>query len=702
MAWNYDDNEVNGVIDSNIKDAPPNPPGVNTAATMRSMLKLYWAVIRSQVSKAINDIDLFVATTRTAIDLQINNTVQSVHADLNSHNTTIAASLANTLTAVEIRAVAAEAKADSVFTTFSLAKFQGKWNPTTNLPTLVAAPSSNGVWYEMANSGTSNITGTSEVYAVGDRLIGSNTSWFRIPLALIPSNGSVSYIKLTPEIQQSLGNQEALATINGKDLLYALQDSNEDVVMALYKDGSTSFDYKFEIPVSNGLSIDQTSRTIKLKFGQIEGNVPFGSGTVQSEQTAYINNKQAIYVLKDSNDDVVFVIYEDGTSNLMPADFASLLTEIAVARGLTASINERLAGVISDRGLPTTPIWGIEKLRRWTSWKRQQDYRYDLVVIGDSFVQGNYFIGLLRTFLIAEGYLNGGAGYCGFSRYGATISTANQAATTALVVSYTISDWAFSVANNFGVEGYITSSIANTVLTLTANEVTNNVTLIYEKHPSAGDFRYKVNAGEWITVSTASATQDIGNLIIDTSGAGSAFTIQVEALAAGVILCGAIGRNTGNVLTLHKAGISGGTASLFGVNALWSKTVELLTPKAAIIMFTTNEMNGNVTPAAFKVNVQAIITKLRTIDPMMDLILGVPTFTKYETEDPRTYSLKDYASILFQLAQENHTAFVNHALALGAFSQAVVDAAFTSTDRVHPGTRGKYLIADNFFRTLKK
>ena len=62
MAWNYDDSEIDGIVDSNLKSSPPNAPGVNTAAVVRALLKAFWRGIRGQVSQAVTSMDAVQAS----------------------------------------------------------------------------------------------------------------------------------------------------------------------------------------------------------------------------------------------------------------------------------------------------------------------------------------------------------------------------------------------------------------------------------------------------------------------------------------------------------------------------------------------------------------------------------------------------------------------------------------------------------------
>ncbi|MGX5854503.1 SGNH/GDSL hydrolase family protein [Dyadobacter jiangsuensis] len=685
-------------------------------------------------------------------------------------------------------------------------KVKGNWNVGTNTPNIAAASKADGDAYIVKGAGATSISGESIDAADGDvfHWNATDAKWIYRKAATIPASKSVGRNSLDDELIQTVGETEEIAMVNGKKALYIVRDVNKDVIFTIFDDETTSLDTDVSIGVSNGLSVQRVGKSYILGFGNSEGQLPFGTGNVQSEEFLYVNGKRALFVFRDSNQDVVdayfadgttlndpivtigagslglsvsqtgkniqltgtpanitigvknglkitrtgldYVLdygnsegeapygsgvlstediafvngkeilhavldsnkdvveawFKDGTTFSAPVGLAGMISEIAAARGSKLTLNDRIVPVITSNGLPTTPIWGAEFLKRWIAYRRNQDSRFDWILIGDSYTQGNYFSANLRAWLIAEGYLNGGAGWCGFNRWGTSVGSINQAVNSALSVSYTIADWSAGTANNMGVDGYITSLVANTVLTLTATEATASVTLLFERHTGGGDFRYRIGSGSWTVVSTNNATQDTSTVVINTAGSGNSFIIEVEPLAVGIILCGAIGRNTGNVLNVHKCGISGGQASLFGSTALWSTSVSHLSPKGAVIMFGTNEMAANLAPATFKTNVQNIITKLRTADPVIDIILACPTFTKYETEDPRTYSLKDYASVLFQLAQENQAAFINHGLAMGTFSQALVDNGFMHSDRVHPAAKGGYLIADNFFKLLKK
>lgn len=155
MPWNYDDEEINGIVDANVKDSPPNPPAVNTASTLRSMLKSFWAAMRGQVSAAVDYFDDFVAVTETRIN--------------------------------EV-----EAKADAIFEQFSMADGLGTYNAATGVATIketgttftpvMVASQPKGKYFDISVGGTVNIfDGSPTAVSAGGKIISRGTKWDYIP-----------------------------------------------------------------------------------------------------------------------------------------------------------------------------------------------------------------------------------------------------------------------------------------------------------------------------------------------------------------------------------------------------------------------------------------------------------------------------------------------------------------------------------------
>lgn len=348
-------------------------------------------------------------------------------------------------------------------------------------------------------------------------------------------------------------------------------------------------------------------------------------------------------------------------------------------------------------------VYGVQNLKVWNAWKKNPNFRYDWLLIGDSYTQGNFYSGLLRDKLLADGYKDGGPGYCSFGRWGLTEDYSIDGSIDAkqLTFSYNLKQWESIKQNMYGPCNHVKNNAANALITVTAKVPLSTLTLIYERHPGAGKFRYRVNKGAWKIASANSTKQGIGGLVINVASLGNNINVQVQALAAGQIFCGVLGKRDGNVFTMHKVGSSGAQASVFAQNTLWEASTRLLTPKGVIIMFGTNEHGENVPPAVMRANVQNIINKIRNMSPACDIVIMCPVETEYEKEKPRKYKLANYRNMLYQLAVTNKTAFIDHSKAFGHFSQALVDQHIMETDRLHPGPKGGEMIANTIYSVLK-
>jgi lysophospholipase L1-like esterase len=361
---------------------------------------------------------------------------------------------------------------------------------------------------------------------------------------------------------------------------------------------------------------------------------------------------------------------------------------------------------------PTKPIVvaatpktaNFDKLIGFNTFKASQSTPYNLLMIGDSYVQGNFFSWQLRAKLLGDGYLDGGPGYCSFGRWSATElnSIDSSIDPTELTFTYDPTKWTSESINTYGPCDYVSNITPNATINVKSTVSLSTMTILYERHTSSGDFRYRVNGGNWTTISAINAKQDVNSVVVDVSSAGSSINLDIEPLKAGEVFFGVLGKRAGNVLTLDKVGSSGATAEFFAHNELWKESIKMLSPNGVIIIFGTNEMVANVTPAQFKINVQNIITQVKDVAPTCDIMIMCPPQTMYETEDPRTYKIAAYADVLYKLAQENNAAFINLPLVFGPFSQASVTNDLMDPDRKHPGEKGGELIANTVFAAFKK
>ena len=126
--------------------------------------------------------------------------------------------------------------------------------------------------------------------------------------------------------------------------------------------------------------------------------------------------------------------------------------------------------------------FGAERMKRWISWKTLQDYRYDLVCIGDSFTHGSYWTSLFRDLLLAESYPDGGPGWAGFGWAGASKVLRNSSIDLPeLDYDLNESDW----TNVYGTGGHgaavehLVAAAVDKVLTLTAGTALSAVQVLF-------------------------------------------------------------------------------------------------------------------------------------------------------------------------------------------------------------------------------
>ncbi|AMR30827.1 hypothetical protein A0256_05000 [Mucilaginibacter sp. PAMC 26640] len=346
----------------------------------------------------------------------------------------------------------------------------------------------------------------------------------------------------------------------------------------------------------------------------------------------------------------------------------------------------------------------FEKLTAWKVYKTNHSTPYNLAVFGDSYVQGNYFTSLLRNKLLNDGNEDGGPGYCSFGRYDPTglYSIDSSIDPEQLTFTYDPLKWTLNKERTVGPCGDVISAVANATINVTATVPLDAVTIIFEQHPDAGDFRYRLNGGAWVTVSISADVQSTNTYTIETDKLGDKIAIEIESLSVGQRFCGVVGQRWGSFLTVDKAGMSGGVSVFFGQDYPWESAVEALAPNGAVIMFGTNEQLLNLDPESLTLNVQFMIDHLRHYNPACDIMLISPPETKYATEENHKYKLSQYADAMHKLALANNTAFIDFEKIFPKFTQSSVDQGLMNADRVHPGPKGGELIAQTIFTAFKK
>ena len=352
---------------------------------------------------------------------------------------------------------------------------------------------------------------------------------------------------------------------------------------------------------------------------------------------------------------------------------------------------------------------GLAGLTRWTNFQATAGARLQIGMIGDSYTQNrSRYTKRLKQTLTAQ-YGDLGAGFLGFASFSASGLNGSVDDTQ---LNYTIvyTNWTTVNGSGYGPDaGHVTSLSNNASLTIQVLKTVETNKLYYVKNSGSAGFHYRirdaVTTNSWVTVPTAAATLGLGLTSIDVHTNIAPYYIDIETLGIGVSLIGAEAIKTGSGVVAHKLGCSGGRADQFAVNVVSQAALNELNLDL-IIMFATNEQNGNKTPASFKAALQNIITTVRSVKPGIDVILMLPCYTQYELEIPKAYKLHDYGKVMLEVVAANNAAYIDFSDVFGPATQLqnLIDAGLMATDRIHPSTTGVgsggYLMADTISKSI--
>jgi hypothetical protein len=399
----------------------------------------------------------------------------------------------------------------------------------------------------------------------------------------------------------------------------------------------------------------------------------------------------------------VRVTYDNNSSltNIPPVGKNTFQFQVGVSSTDYKQFSRNFDTYLNTMDSMNVTMWGFDRLRKWNAWKQQQDYRYDLVLTGDSYTDGNYFGKKFYDLLQTQGLPYGGAGFCSFLSgdgplNGVSIDSTKFKANWA-TGAWTNLTYAPNGTTSWAPAGNsVKATGASSIITLTAGETYDSIKVIYFMRSGGGSFQWKINAGSNTSVSTANGSNAVGILTIPTNGVSAPFTITLTAGDNTIEFGGAIARRNGNLLNVHKVGLTGSNASMFAQNSLFNSSITPLSAKGIVLMWATNEQNASIVPSVMKQYVQRIANYYRGQDSLCDLIFMAPMATKYD--GARAYRSSEYANVMFQLAQENNGAFIDFNKIFGAFSQQQINNQMIAGDSVHPGARGSFVYSQTMLK----
>ena len=617
----------------------------------------------------------------------------------------------------------------------------------TNLSADFPSPTSNsGKWYFINGvsgvfSGANSPTGSAED---GGYVFSDGSAWLlrgAAPIHLV--DNQVTFEKLTQDLQRRFD------TISNTEAFWSVVDEAGYAPLFVKANGTVYANLPITTTVSNGLSVTQNKATgeISANFGTSEGTIPVDDIELSKADDNTLFADYAL-VVHDNDNYIAFAVKKNG--DIVNKAYSELLTRVTTAEAGITTLESDVTTLQSDvttlqnqntvaAGYTTTLNDYATRLLRMKLGRvayighAEPNGTDDIAkgpikvcMIGDSYTHGRYRVCqpfrdmMLSTKNGGKGFQNAGAGYLSFAWHSQN-SDGSARLPNSSVDNYEL-DMDIDIANvaKFdltagGGHGPDASHIESNTNGATFDiEVKgtplDSFKLMYVTQTGGGDFTYSVNGGAAVTVST-DAAESVSTVNINLSAQTSVpYNITVTC-DTNVILLGGVGDKdvTDNDLSgfqLHKCGKSGATGGVFAATDLWKHSFAELDSDATFIMFATNEMGGNISPTGnYTTWIERIIDNIREVKPMQDIVLMLPTFTKYEWEDPKTYKLGDYRDALISIANDKSCGFIDFSRivqpiestgltsGVDAQFQLLVDENIMSTDRVHPTHVGGYLMS---------
>lgn len=235
----------------------------------------------------------------------------------------------------------------------------------------------------------------------------------------------------------------------------------------------------------------------------------------------------------------------------------------------------------------------------------------------------------------------------------------------------------------------------NATLTLTSVTATTYV-VHYLQQSGGGSFDISVDGGPVTSVDTNGTDQyqtatisGTGQLLIDITGIAS----------LGVTIAGIECRNdTNGEILFHKLGSGGARASTFAnQNSIYAvDAYSALRLDVAMILVGTNDNYSDVVPSVFKSELETIIARLKSANPLIDIVL----VGAGDNGSSHAYTIQEYNAEMYALATENDYATISLYEFLGPYADANGRGLYSDID--HPNADGGQVIGRSIINRLLK
>ncbi|MGR1582428.1 hypothetical protein ACSSNL_13300 [Thalassobius sp. S69A] len=418
------------------------------------------------------------------------------------------------------------------------------------------------------------------------------------------------------------------------------------------------------------------------------------------EIRTFVRNGASGAVVVDEAGNVLAEMEESDTSAMEDA-IAALEAEVQTARGDEESLSARLASSLSPEGGLRVPRVNRDAMRqmrlRQAQLRAGTSLQINHVLCGDSFTHNwERWSGRFARDMVAR-YGDGGGGWTGYGYQGAYAGPYTTGGAQPVLVNgnarpdlYPITydgSWDRVTLSPSPDMLYITSSTPGDKITREVPAAPDHTALRLVWIATAdGVVRWRVDGGNWTALNVQGTFETIQWADIPlTAGAHS---VEIEIVTGTVKLCGDNALSDAPGYRVHKIARSGSRVSQWVEQdeAQQRASWELLEATAWTYMEGTNSQTtpGQVTPATWRGQMAAMVTRMRAASVEADICLFMPPDNQRANN---AHDMPEYADQARDLAYEMAVAFLDAQPAFGPDRMAYghdQPFALFHTDLTHP------------------
>lgn len=434
------------------------------------------------------------------------------------------------------------------------------------------------------------------------------------------------------------------------------------------------------------------------------------------EMFEFVGKQQDDYSLIDITDTdsrLIGRIYKDGLYAEQYESLSDISADIIDADGRIllensssnlTELESRVDKSLNDYGLTRSDSFGLWYLRETHKRSRKrllgESDTLSVLMIGDSWTHNapRYSQATAQTLKSVIG--DAGIGYTGFAwgfgtlpnPAGINTNVDPSVATVSFVGGWNSSRYGNQTTPD--ICAVFSSTVGNSI-TVTTTKKANSGALFYVANGAS--IRYRVNADAWIALTlNGSGFADL------TVNQAAGFTITFEVVSGEAVLSGVSFANSDSGAIVHKVGATGSQAAQWATQsatAAWKAGIVKLSPNLVTILHGTNDQ-ATYNKVQFKQNMQTLITNIRSVLPLTDILLIAPC------ENGRNLPIKmsDYQDAMQELAYELKCGFINLQHHFGdTFSEYASTSPrnWFNADLIHPEpSTGGRAIADAVIKSI--